>query len=67
MIIIFGKWFLVIDNNVFLIKSCMYYNNNDKKLELYLINDLFLLFIKIFGGVDIFIFFFYIDVCMYVR
>lgn len=61
MIIIFGKGFLVIDNNVFLIKSCMYYN------KLNLVNDLFLLFIKIFGGVDIFIFFFYIDVCMYVR
>lgn len=60
-----GKGFLAIDNNALSTKSCTYYNNN-KKLESNSTNDSFLLFIKIFGVVDISISFLYIDVCMYV-
>lgn len=64
-----GKGFLAVDNNALSTESCKYYNNinNQKKLESNSTNDLLLLFIKIFGDVDIFISFLYIDVCMYVR
>lgn len=60
-----GKGSLAVDNDNLSTESSTYYNN--KKQESSSINDVLLLYIKIFGGVDIFLSFLYIGVCMYDR
>lgn len=60
-----GKSYLAVDNDTLSTESSTYYNN--KKLESSSINDALLLYIKIFGVVDIFLSFLYIGACMYDR
>lgn len=60
-----GKGSLALDNDTLSTENSTYYNN--KKLESSSTNDALLLYIKIVGGVDIFLSFLYIGVCMFDR
>lgn len=60
-----GKGSFALDNDTLSTENSTYYNN--KKLESSSTNDALLLYIKIIGGVDIFLSFLYIGVCMFDR
>lgn len=60
-----GKGSFTLDNDTLSTENSTYYNN--KKLESTSTNDALLLYIKIVGGVDIFLSFLYIGVCMFDR
>lgn len=60
-----GKGSLTLDNDTLSTENSTYYNN--KKLESSSTNDALLLYIKIVGGVDVFLSFLYIGICMFDR